>query len=117
MSWRNPLRIAAVIALGVLNAACFQPLYASRSVSGGAPLGTALAQIQLERIAAANGTPEARVAVELQNLIDFELNGGGGLISPTHQLLVRMTTQRSSIITDVNTGRVMAEITGIDASY
>jgi len=75
MWWRNPLRIAAVLALGALNAACFQPLYASRSVSGGTPLGTALAQIQLEPIPAANGTPEARIAVELQNQLDFELNG------------------------------------------
>ena len=106
MWWRNPLRIAAVLALGALNAACFQPLYASRSVSGGTPLGTALAQIQLDPIPAANGTPEARIAVELQNQLDFELNGGGGLISPTHRLRLRMTTNRISIITDVNTGRV-----------
>ena len=116
MWWRNPLRIATVIALGALNAACFQPLYASRSVSG-TPLGTALAQVQIERIPAANGTPEARIAVELQNQVDFELNGGGGLISPTHRLLIRITTNRNSIITDVTTGRVMAEITGIDALF
>ena len=85
MWWRNSLRIAAVVALGALNAACFQPLYASRSVSGGTPLGTALAQVQVERIDAPNGTPESRIAVELQNALDFEMNGGGGLISPTHR--------------------------------
>ena len=90
MWWRNPFQVAAVIALGALNAACFQPLYASRTVSG-TPLGTQLAQVQVERIDAANGTPEARVAVELQNALDFEMNGGGGLISPTHRLKVRMT--------------------------
>jgi LPS-assembly lipoprotein len=117
MWWRNPLRIAAVIALGALNAACFQPLYASRSVSGETPLGTALAQIQIERIAAPNGTPEARLAVELQNQLDFELTGGGGMISPTHRLQVRMITNRNSIITDVSTGRVLSEITGIDAYF
>ena len=44
-------------------------------------------------------------------------NGGGGLISPTHRLKVRMTTNRTSIITDVTTGRVEAEITGIDATF
>jgi len=115
MWWRN-LRIATVLALGALNAACFQPLYASRTVSGTA-LGTALAQVQIERIPAPNGTPEARLAVELQNQLDFELNGGGGLISPTHRLDVRMVARRSSIITDVTTGRVMAEITGIDAFF
>jgi LPS-assembly lipoprotein len=118
MWWRNPIRIAAVIALGALNAACFQPLYASRTVSGGgAPLGTALAQVQIERIDAPNGTPEARLAVELQNLLDFELTGGGGLISPTHRIKVRMSASRSSIITDVTTGRVLSEITGIDAYF
>ncbi len=117
MWWRNPVRIAAVIALGAQTAACFQPLYATRSVAGGAPLGTALAQVQIERIDAANGTPEARLAVEIQNALDFEMNGGGGLVSPTHRLKVRMTTQRQSLITDVTSGRVVAEITGIDAHF
>jgi LPS-assembly lipoprotein len=116
MWWRNSLRIGAVIALGALNAACFQPLYASRSVSG-TPLGTQMAQVRIERIDAPNGTPDARIAVELQNALDFEMNGGGGLISPTHRLKVRMTTGRSSIVTDITTGRVLSEITGIDASF
>jgi LPS-assembly lipoprotein len=117
MWWRNSLRIGAVIALGALNAACFQPLYASRSVNGGTPLGTALAQVQVEHIDAPNGTPDSRIAVELQNALDFEMSGGGGLISPTHRLKVRMVVGRSSIITDITTGRVMAEITGIDANF
>ena len=117
MWWRNSLRIGAVIALGALNAACFQPLYASRSVAGGAPLGTQLAQVQVEHVDAPNGSPESRVAVELQNALDFEMNGGGGLISPTHSLKVRMSLGRNSIITDVTTGRVEAEITGIDATF
>ena len=117
MWWRNSLRIAAVVALGALNAACLQPLYASRSVSGGTPLGTQLAQVQVEHIDAPNGTPESRVAVELQNALDFEMNGGGGMISPTHRLKVRMNLGRSSIITDITTGRVEAEITGIDSTF
>src|SRR6476646_4195884 len=117
MWWRNPIRIAAVIALGALNAACFQPLYASRSVAGGTPLGTQLAQVEVEHVDAPNGSPESRVAVELQNALDFEMNGGGGLISPTHSLKVRMNLGRNSSITDVTTGRVEAEITGIDATF
>jgi LPS-assembly lipoprotein len=117
MWWRNSLRIGAVIALGALNAACFQPLYASRSVSGGTPLGTQLAQVEVERIDAPNGTPESRVAVELQEALNFEMNGGGGMISPTHRLKVRMVVGRSSIISDITTGRVLSEITGIDTSF
>src|SRR4051812_12146879 len=117
MWWRNPIRIAAGIALGALNAACFQPLYASRAGGSGAPLGTALAQVQVEHVDAPNGTAESRIAVELQNALDFEMNGGGGMISPTHALKVRMGVGRSSIIADVTTGRVEAEITGIDSSF
>jgi LPS-assembly lipoprotein len=117
MWWRNPIRIAAVIALGALNAACFQPLYASRSVAGGTPLGTQLAQVEVDRVDAPNGTPESRVAVELQEALNFEMSGGGGLISPTHRLKVRMAVARSSMITDITTGRVMAEITGIDTTF
>ena len=117
MWWRNPIRIAAVIALGALNAACFQPLYASKSFNGGVPLGTALAQVEVERVDAPNGTPESRIAVELQEALNFEMSGGGGLISPTHRLKVRMTVGRSSTITDITTGRVLSEITGIDAVF
>jgi LPS-assembly lipoprotein len=117
MWWRNSLRIAAVLALGALNAACFQPLYASRSFNGETPIGTALAQVKVERVDAPLGSPELRVAVELQNALDFEINGSGGLISPTHALKVTMRVSRSSIITDVTTGRVEAEITGIDAGF
>jgi len=117
MWWRNSLRIAFVAALGALNAACFQPIYASRSVSGGTPLGTQMAQVQVEHIDAPNGSPESRIAVELQEALNFELTGGSGLISPTHRIKVRMTMGRNSIITDVTTGRTQAEITGIDASF
>ena len=115
--WSRNLRIAAVLALAGLNAACFQPLYATRSVNGGVPIGAALSQVQVERIAVPNGTPESRLALEIENALDFELHGGGGLISPTHKLNVRMVTSRNSIITDVATGRVEAEITGIDSVF
>src|SRR5205814_347289 len=73
--------------------------------------------IDIERIAAPNGTPESRVAVELQNALIFELTGGSGTLSPTHRLKVGMSTSRSAIIVDALTGRVEAEITGINASY
>jgi LPS-assembly lipoprotein len=117
MWWRNSLRIAAVVAVGALNAACFQPLYASKTFNGEKPVGAALAQVQIERVDAPNGTPEARIAVELQEALKSEINGTEGLISPTHALKVRMNVGRNSIVTDINTGLVVAEITGIDASF
>src|SRR5262249_52398282 len=122
MWWRsNPmlgqtLRVAAVIGLAALNAACFQPLYASKTITG-TPLGTQLAQIEVDRIAAPNGSPQARIANEVRNQLDFELNGGGGLISPTHRLKVDLTGSRASLVTDIRTGLVESEITGIDAVF
>jgi LPS-assembly lipoprotein len=123
MWWRNDRsalgrfsRVALVIGLGALNAACFQPLYATQTVGGGPGVGTMLAQVDVEWINAANGTPDSRIANEIQNALAFELHGGSA-ISPTHQLKVRMSTTRSSVITDTVTGRVEAELTGIDASF
>jgi len=122
MWWRNDtalgrlLRVAAVIAMGALNAACFTPTYATKTFDGGPGVGTSLAQVDVDRIDAPNGTPESRIAVELQNQLGFELHGGSA-VSPTHRLTVKMGTNRSSIITDTNTGLVLAEITGIDASF
>jgi len=109
-------RVAAVIALGALNAACFQPLYATQTINGGPGVGTMLAQVDVDRIDAPNGTPDARIANEVQNALAFELHGGSA-ISPTHRLNVKMLTSRSSVITDTLTGRVAAELTGIDASF
>jgi LPS-assembly lipoprotein len=117
MWWRNLIRIAAVAGLGALNAACFQPLYASKSFLGEKPVAESLSRVEIEHIDAANGTAESRVAVELQNALDFEVNGSGGLNAPTHRLKVRMTLGRSSIITDITTGRVESEITAIDATF
>jgi LPS-assembly lipoprotein len=116
MWWRNPIRIAAVIALGALNAACFQPLYASKTFDGRDGIGQALAMVDVERIEAPNGSPESRIANEVQNALIFELHGGSS-ISPTHKLTVRIGASRSSVITDNATGRVMAEITGLDANF
>jgi LPS-assembly lipoprotein len=116
MWWRNPIRIAAVIALGALNAACFQPLYAARTFDGRDSVGTALAMVDVDRIDAPNGTPESRIANEVTNALIFELQGGNA-ISPTHKLKVRLAPSRSSVITDNTTGRVMAEITGLDAFF
>jgi len=115
--WSRNLRIAAVLALAGLNAACFQPLYASKTFNGERPVGQALAQVQIERVDAPNGTPEARIATELQNALQYEINGTEGLISPTHALKLRMNVGRNSILTDINTGLVVAEITGIDANF
>ena len=80
MWWRNSrvalghaFRFSVVFALAGLCAACFQPLYATKSITGERTVGAALAQVQIDRVPAPNGTPDSRIAVEIQNQLDFEL--------------------------------------------
>jgi LPS-assembly lipoprotein len=111
------LRWLMVVALAGMTAACFQPLYGERTELGGVELRGKLAAVDVTQIPAPQGTPDARVAVELRNALLFQLTGGEGGIAPTHRLNIRMATSKSALIVDVATGRTVAEITGIDASY
>src|SRR5262245_17384002 len=89
-------RLSSVVwsaALAALVAGCFQPLYADRSVTGRPGLREVLSAVQVNQIDAPNGTPEARLAVELRNHLLFDLTGGSGTNSPTYELTIRMTTE------------------------
>jgi LPS-assembly lipoprotein len=115
---RHFLRWAAVLAAAALTAACFQPLYGEKAPGApGADMRSAMASVGVDQIAAPNGTPESRIAVELRNRLLFLLTGGAGGISPTHRLKITMTTGKSAIIVDIQTGRTEAEIVSIDASF
>jgi LPS-assembly lipoprotein len=111
--------IRAALAIGStgLLAACFQPLYGQQPLSGTPTLGNALAAIDVQQIDASRGSIDARIAVELRNALLFDLTGGESSIAPTHRLYVRMTTSRSAIIVDPQTGRTEAEVSGIDVKY
>jgi LPS-assembly lipoprotein len=110
------LRLTAVFGLAALLAACFQPLYGARDLAGGPAIKTALSQVDVAQIPAANGTPEARVAVELRNSLLFGLTGGTPL-PPTHRLTVRIAPTRVSVIVDIHTSRPDVENFGLTASF
>ncbi len=114
-SW--PVRAAAVIAAGALLAGCFQPLYGDRSVVGGPGIKAALSQVEIAQIPAANGTPEARIAVELRNSLLFGIAGGDAAPPPTHRLTIRVASTRLSVIVDIRSARPDVENFGLTASY
>lgn len=118
---RRLIRWTAVAAAAALTAACFQPLYGERSPDGPGALAPnirgALATIEVDQIAAANGTPEARIAVELRNDVIFELTGGAGAATPAYRLAIKMNLSKTAIIVDIATGRTESEIVGIDVNY
>jgi LPS-assembly lipoprotein len=112
------LRAALVAAMAAGLAGCFQPLYGDRSATvGGANVKTAMAGVDVQQIPAANATPESRLAVELRNQLLFELTGGTVPSVPTHQLRIRLSSTRLSVIVDVTTARPDVENYGLNATY
>ena len=123
---KRPGGIGRFLALGLafacagLSAGCFQPLYGNSTVEApGAPpaVRTALASVQVEEIDAPNGTPEARLGVEVRNALIFGLTGGAGSLSPAYKLKINLAGQRQQVIVDITTARPDMEIYGIDATY
>ena len=113
----NFARAAAIVALAASVGGCFQPLYGDRAATGGPGIQTALQGIAVQNIAAANGTPESRIAVELRNDLMFAISGGHSPAVPSHELRVRMSSTRLSVIVDVTTARPDVENYGINAYY
>jgi LPS-assembly lipoprotein len=115
------LRWLAVAAAAGLTAGCFQPLYGEYAPTAPGAVNhnvrDAFATVEVDQIAAPNGTPEARIAVELRNDMIFELTGGGGAGTPAYRLAIRMKLSKTALIIDLATGRTEAEVVGIDVYY
>ena len=112
------LRAAVVLSMAGLTAACFQPMYGEHAFTGGGPgLREKFASVEVLQIDAANGSPAARLGVELRNELLFKLQGGNGQLPPTHTLKIGLALSRSSIIVDVTTARPDVENQGVDATY
>ena len=109
--------LAAALALSTLLAGCFEPLYGEKTLTGGPGLRERLSSVSVERISAPSGSPAARIAVEVQNDLNFDLTGGGGQPSKTHQLRVNLTTQNQQVIVDITTARADVQQFGINATY
>jgi LPS-assembly lipoprotein len=104
-----------------LTGGCFQPVYGTYAASGDAnapaSVRTALSSVQVDEIDVPNGTPEARIGVEVRNALIFGLTGGGGQLPATHHLKINLKAQSQSVIVDITTGRSDMLIQGIDATY
>ena len=110
-------RIVAALAAAAMLAGCFQPLYSDGTPIGGRSMRQQLSSVDVDQISAPNGTPLARLAVEVRNALLFDLNGGSGPSAPTHRLKVNLTTSTKSVIVDIQTARPDILNYGIDAVY
>ncbi|MDT3685227.1 MAG: LPS assembly lipoprotein LptE [Pseudorhodoplanes sp.] len=121
MWWREMglgrVRIALALLCAGLVGGCFQPLYGQRSTAGGPSIVSQLSAVEVQPIDAANGTPEARLGVEVRNALIYDLTGGSGGTSPTHRLKIQLSASRQQVIVDITTARPDVENYGIDATY
>jgi len=115
--YRILVRMAAVLALGALTAACFQPLYGNNTLPAGDSVRDKLGSIDVANIPAGNGTPNARLAVALRNELMFNFNNGAAPVSPTHRLQVTLTSTITTVIVDVASGRPDTQVESVNASF
>jgi len=113
---RIAARLLAVAALAALTAGCFQPMYAEHS-DGTPGLREKLMGVEVPPVDKPNASREARIQVEVRNALAFKLYGNATGMPPTHRLVLRFTTNRSSLIIDPKTGLPSSENYGIDAQY
>ena len=113
---RIAARLLAVAALAGLTAGCFQSMYAERS-DGTPGLREKLLGIELPPVDKPNASRDARLGVEIRNALAFKLYGNATGMPPTHRLVLRFTTSRSSLMVDPNTALPSSENYGIDAQY
>jgi LPS-assembly lipoprotein len=115
-SIRITVRLFAVIALAALTAGCFQPMYAEHT-DGTPGLRDKLLTVDLPPVDKPNASRDARLGVEIRNALAFKLYGNAVGAPPLYRLVMRFTTNRSSLMTDANTGLPSSENYGIDLQY
>jgi len=111
------LRLTAALGLAALTAGCFQPLYGERSVGAGPSVVTAMRGVDVAHIDAPNGSPEARLAVEVRDQLLFGLTGGAAAGPQTHRLRIRLTSSNAAVIVDPVTGRTDVGNYRLTATY
>ncbi len=117
---RLGLRLAAVCAAGAMVAGCFQPLYGDVSFTSSPTspsVAAAMATVDVNQIAAPNGTALSRLAVEVRNKLLFNLTGGGAAAPPAYRLNITLTSNNLSVIVDINSGRPDTENYALNATY
>src|SRR4249920_3131905 len=116
VNFRTLARLVMVAALAALTAGCFQPMYAEHT-DGTPGLREKLMGVELPPVDKPNSSRDARLGVEIRNALAFKFYGNATGMPPTHRLVIRFTTARSSLMTDVNTGLPTSENYGIDAQF
>jgi len=116
MRTRFAARLVVVAGLAALTSGCFQPMYAEHA-DGTPALREKLMGVELPPVDKPNSSREARIGVEIRNALAFKLYGSATGLPPTHRLVLRFNSARSSLLVDPNTALPTSENYGIDAQF
>jgi LPS-assembly lipoprotein len=115
---RASIRLGFMLAAAGLVAGCgFQPLYGRNPSLGDENIRDKLAEVLIAPIQKKQGSPQARVAVNIYNALQFDLNGGATPVAPTHRLQVTVTPTDITVVIDPTSGRPEEEIGGVSVTY
>ena len=115
---RAGIRLGFVLAVAGLVAGCgFQPLYGQNPSVADESVRDKFAEVLVVPIPQRQGSPQARLAVAIQNALKFDLNNGATPVTPTHRLEVAVTPTDITVSIDPVTGRPEEEIGGVTASF
>jgi LPS-assembly lipoprotein len=91
-------------------------MYAERS-DGTPGLREKLMGVEVPPVDKPNASRDARIQVEVRNALAFKLYGNATGMPPTHRLVLRFSSSRSSLMVSTATGLPTSENVGIDAQY
>src|SRR5580692_11942890 len=109
-------RLVAVALLAAPAAGCFTPMYAEHA-DGSPALREKLMGVDIPELDKPKGSREASIGVVIRNALAFKLYGNATGMPPTHKLVLKFSTSRPSLMTDVNTGLPTNEDFNLDLQY
>jgi LPS-assembly lipoprotein len=91
-------------------------MYAEHS-DGTPGLREKLQGVELPPVDKPNASREARIGVAIRNALAFKLYGEATGMPPTHRLVLKFSTNRSSLLVSQTTGLPTTEDVGVDAQF
>jgi LPS-assembly lipoprotein len=123
MWWRDPralrltLRLVVTGAVAAMVAGCFQPMYGDAKLTMTPSVAAAMSAVDVNQIAAPNGTALSRIAVDVRSKLLFGLTGGSAAAPPVYRLNIAISGSSESMIVDINSGRPDTLDYALNANY
>jgi len=111
------LRLAVIGAAAATVAGCFQPMYGDAKLTTSPSVAANMSAVDVNQIAAPNGTPLSRIAVSVRDRLLFGLTGGSAAAPPVYRLNIQISGSSESLIVDINSGRPDTQDYALNASY